>query len=547
MGKYEDALWAGVALIDTFPREIDFQQWKQYAASIQIGEKYPGINGIGVIHRVPENQMDRYLEKQRRQQPGFSVFPQHVNELKLPISYIVPVPGNAKAVGLDVAHESNRYAAAIKARDSGKSQITGPITLVQDQSKTPGFLFYAPFYASFSMGKSEGKTEDKTEGKSGGTFDRAPPTFAGMVYAPFVVKKLMKGTLEKKKRQVGIEIKDGDQLLYTEHRPTESDYDPQPQFKSEVELDLYGRTWTFNIWSTQTFRAATTDRQPLTILIGGLIIDGLLVLLFISISRASNRALTLANTMTGQLEQKSKMLRAHSQELKQSNKDLEQFAFIASHDLQEPLRKVASFCTLLDQQYADRLDDQGRHYLHFAVDGATRMKYLIEDLLTFSKIGVNLQSLSSLDANIALEKAISNLSDSANKAGAVITKGYLSSVVARESELIQLFQNLIGNAIKYRTDRPPKIHVSAVADQEDWLFSVTDNGIGIEKQYQEQIFGVFKRLHHQNEFSGTGIGLAICKRIVDGLNGRIWVEANVDAGSTFYFTIPIQSPRHHGE
>lgn len=251
--------------------------------------------------------------------------------------------------------------------------------------------------------------------------------------------------------------------------------------------------------------------------------------------------------MTGQLEQKSKMLRAHSQELKQSNKDLEQFAFIASHDLQEPLRKVASFCTLLDQQYADRLDDQGRHYLHFAVDGATRMKYLIEDLLTFSKIGVNLQSLSSLDANIALEKAISNLSDSANKAGAVITKGYLPSVVARESELIQLFQNLIGNAIKYRTDRPPKIHVSAVADQEDWLFSVTDNGIGIEKQYQEQIFGVFKRLHHQNEFSGTGIGLAICKRIVDGLNGRIWVEANVDAGSTFYFTIPIQSPRHHGE
>lgn len=545
MGKYEDALWAGVSLINSSPEEVDFERWRQYARSLQINDKYFGINGIGVIHCVQEDQMERYLEKQRRLRPDFRVYPQHKNELKLPISYIVPVTGNEKAVGLDVAHENNRYTAAIKARDSGKSQITGPITLVQDHGKTPGFLFYAPFYDDKNSGENDDKNDGENNGKNNGVKNRdfadpSYPVFAGMVYAPFVVKKLMKGTLEKRKRQVGIEINDGDQQLYNEHIAADPDYDPAPLFKSQIELDFYGRTWEFNIWSTHTFRTATTDRQPLTILIGGLIIDGLLVFLFLTISRASNRALQLADSMTDQLQQKSKTLRTYSEELKQSNKDLEQFAFIASHDLQEPLRKVASFGVLLNQQYADKLDFQGKRYLDFMVDGATRMKVLIEDLLEFSKIGVDQNQLTTIDANIAFGQAVFNLSHAIADANAEITKDDLPNILAKESEMIQLFQNLIGNAIKYRADLPPKIHVWAMIDQEAWRFSVTDNGIGIDQPYHEQIFGVFKRLHHQNEFSGTGIGLAICKRIVDGLNGRIWVESKIDAGCTIHFTVPLQ-------
>lgn len=533
MGKYEDALWAGVAFINTSSSDVDFERWQKYAQSIQIDDKYPGINGIGVIHSVDEDQIVRYLADQRLQRPSFKVYPDHANAMKLPISYIVPVNGNEKAVGLDVAHETNRYTAAVKARDSGNSQITGPITLVQDRSKTPGFLFYAPFY-------SADRTDDAATDQDNGSPQQPSRSFAGMVYAPFVVKKLMKGTLEKKMRQVGIEITDGDQLLYNEHLPSDPDYDPNPLFRSKVELDLYGRTWEFNIWSTQAFRVATSDRQPLTILVGGLIIDALLVLLFLSISRASNRALRLATSMTQQLEMKSKTLRAYSEELKQSNKDLEQFAFIASHDLQEPLRKVASFCDLLNKKYSNQLDDQGRRYLTFAAQGATRMKVLIQDLLTFSKIGVNQETISQTDANAAFDIAVSNLSKSTAQARAVITKDDLPPVLVRQTELCQLFQNLIGNAIKYRTDVPPQIHVSAVTDGDDWRFSVADNGIGIAEQYHQQVFGVFKRLHHQEEFSGTGIGLAICKRIIDGLNGRIWVESKIDSGCTIYFTIPKQ-------
>lgn len=524
MGKYEDALWGGVAFINSSSEEITFERWQRYAQSIHIEEKYPGINGIGVIHSVHSDELEDYLSNHQSTRPNYSIHPDHENSLKLPISYIVPVQGNEKAVGLDVAHENNRYVAAIKARDSGVSQITGPIKLVQDRSQTPGFLFYAPFY--------EGGRQDSLKGRQ--------KKFLGMVYAPFVVKKLMKGTLEKSKRQVGIGISDGNETIYDEHIPAEEDFDPKPIFKRSVSAELFGRAWKFDIWSTRSFRAATTDNQPLTILIGGILIDSLLILLFISVSRSSNKALQLADSMTDQFESNSKVLHAYAEELKQSNKDLEQFAFIASHDLQEPLRKVASFCGLLQNEYSDKLDDEGKRYLDFAVDGATRMRTLIQDLLTFSKIGSHQNKKAATDSNDAFELAVSNLNTSIVESKATVLKGDLPTVHANQSELTQLLQNLIGNALRYRTDLPPVISVTAASKDDDWLFSVSDNGIGIASEYHERVFGIFKRLHHQNEYSGTGIGLAICKRIIDGLNGKIWVESEIDSGCTIFFTIPKQ-------
>ena len=521
MRKYEDALWSGVGLIQMAGGDIDFYRWKEYAESIRINEKYPGINGIGIIHSVPVNSLESYLSDQRTYRPEYSIFPHHDGSLKLPISFVIPVEGNEKAVGLDMAHEQNRFTAAKKARASGKSQITGPITLVQDNNHTPGFLFYAPFYKG---GRNE-------------VVHQREQNFSGLVYAPFVVKKLMEGTLEKKKRHVGVRLLDGDSTLYDEHVASEPDFDPNPMFTCRADVEMFGRTWVFDIWSAKSFRGATYDSQPMTILVGGILIDCILLVLFISISRSSKQALHLADSMTDQLAQSTRSLQRKADELQRSNHDLEQFAYIASHDLQEPLRKVASFCMLIREEYGDLLDETGDQYVHFAIDGATRMRSLIQDLLTFSRIGAKSNVASIVDSNNALQVALSNLTTSITESEAVITVDELPVVHASERELSQLFQNLIGNSIKYRTSEAPRVHVSAKRTGDQWTYSVSDNGIGIQSEYCERVFGIFKRLHNRNKFSGTGIGLAICKRIVEGLSGKIWIESHDGPGCTFCFSI----------
>ncbi|MDB2685624.1 ATP-binding protein [Mariniblastus sp.] len=228
--------------------------------------------------------------------------------------------------------------------------------------------------------------------------------------------------------------------------------------------------------------------------------------------------------------------------LKQSNYDLEQFAVIASHDLQEPLRKVASFCGLLQQEYSQQLDDEGRKYLDFAIDGASRMSTLVQDLLRYSKIGSEVSLDQSTDSEAALKLAIANLGGAIADSQAEVTFDSLPALIAEPREISQLFQNLIGNAIKYRSEAPPKIHISVENNEEFWQFSIADNGIGIEPEFRDCVFRIFQRLHSRSEHSGTGVGLAICKRVIDQLGGTIWVESNSTSdsgqGSTFCFTVP---------
>ncbi|MDB4766287.1 ATP-binding protein [bacterium] len=228
--------------------------------------------------------------------------------------------------------------------------------------------------------------------------------------------------------------------------------------------------------------------------------------------------------------------------LYRSNHDLEQFAVIASHDLQEPLRKVASFCGLLKQEYTQQLDETGQQYLDFAIDGASRMSTLVQDLLRYSKIGSETSSNQNTDTEAAVELAIENLGGAIADSQADITFDQLPDVIAEPREIAQLFQNLIGNAIKYRSKESPKIDISVENADDFWQFSVADNGVGIQPEFRDRIFQIFQRLHSRNEHSGTGVGLAICKRVVDRLGGRIWVEPNSafgsEQGSTFCFTVP---------
>jgi signal transduction histidine kinase len=224
-------------------------------------------------------------------------------------------------------------------------------------------------------------------------------------------------------------------------------------------------------------------------------------------------------------------------DLKRSNEDLQQFAYIASHDLQEPLRMVSSYTQLLADRYANVLDEKAKQYIHYSVDGARRMQRLIEDLLAYSRVTTRGEEISFTDSQKAFDTAIENLRAAITEAGARITHDDLPTVKADPTQLEQLFQNLIGNSIKFRGDSPPQVHVSAMKSKDEWRFGVTDNGIGIDPKYGGKVFVLFQRLHSRSEYPGTGIGLALCKRIIDRHGGSIWFESRPGQGTTFYFTL----------
>ena len=233
-------------------------------------------------------------------------------------------------------------------------------------------------------------------------------------------------------------------------------------------------------------------------------------------------------------------LAAKAQELSRSNAELEQFAYVASHDLKEPLRMVSCYCQLLQRRFQGRLDATADEFIRFAVEGAGRMQNLIDDLLSYSRVNRKASPLKPVDCAAVLKDALTNLKIAVEQSHAVVTHDPLPTVPAHANQLIQLFQNLISNAIKFRSSRPPEIHVAVDLQENFWRFAVRDNGIGLDPKFSDRIFVIFQRLHTKAEYPGTGMGLAICKKIVEQHGGRIWVESEPGVGSVFYFSIPAE-------
>ena len=235
---------------------------------------------------------------------------------------------------------------------------------------------------------------------------------------------------------------------------------------------------------------------------------------------------------------RAEKLARSSEALERSNKELEQFAYVASHDLQEPLRMISSYVQLLKRRYGESLDSDANEFIDFAVDGAERMKTLIQDLLAFSRVGTNGEKFKSTSTQNILEEVLSNLELSIKENSAIITHDPLPDLVVDRTQIMQLFQNLISNAIKFRGDKSPEIHIEVIDSYTEWLFCFNDNGIGIEEKYSDKIFVIFQKLHGIGEYPGTGIGLSIAKRIIERHGGKIWVESEPGKGSSFKFTVP---------
>jgi signal transduction histidine kinase len=308
----------------------------------------------------------------------------------------------------------------------------------------------------------------------------------------------------------------------------------------------------------QQFSADTTRRFLVASFFGALLTLLVAIWVTMSISIPLSRLTTSANRIAAgevvelpqvkrrdeigilyaALGQTLRNLQDQAAELKRSNADLEQFAYVASHDLQEPLRMVSGYTSLLKRRYAGKLDTDADEFIGYAVDGVTRMQALINDLLTYSRVGRDGIAPAPTDSQVALDHALANLQVAIQERHVLITKEPLPMVMSDGSQLARVFQNLIGNALKFSKSETPSVRIAATQEGGQWKFSVADNGIGIEPQYMDRIFLIFQRLHKQGEYPGTGIGLAVCKRIVEKNGGRIWVESAPGKGSTFFFTLP---------
>jgi light-regulated signal transduction histidine kinase (bacteriophytochrome) len=249
--------------------------------------------------------------------------------------------------------------------------------------------------------------------------------------------------------------------------------------------------------------------------------------------------------LSEQLSNREYKLNDIIEDLKRSNEDLQQFAYVASHDLQEPLRAIISFSQLLEEKYQDKLDKDGTEFLYFITDGAKKMNNLIKDLLLYSRITTHAQPPTQNDLETIVKDALFNLHEAIKESGAIITYDILPTLKVDKTQFLQLFQNYISNAIKFRREEPPKIHIGAKMVNNEWVFSIKDNGIGIEAKYFDRLYNIFYRLHTKEEYPGTGIGLPICKKIVQRYGGKVWVESEVGKGSTFFFTIPIKKSKNN--
>lgn len=537
--EYELALWGGVAMMRTHDNDIDLITWRNFAKNLEIERRFPGINGIGVIHQVERDEVDGYLEKQRALRPLFETHPVVEQEVAFPITFIEPVDDNIEAVGLNVRFENNRYNSLIQARDTGSAQITGPIVLIQDKGKTPGFLFFAPFY----------ETIDHF------TLASRRAQFEGAVYAPFVVKKLMDGVLDRKQRTTAIRITDQGQVIYDEISPEDLDYDKNTLGEKRIALNLYGREWQVDIRAGLNFRQANSGIETTVLFIAGMLIELLLLCMFILLSRANRRGLRFADLATAALDEEAKALQATNSELEIARTEAESvsemksvFLSTISHEVRTPLTAISGILVLLER--ADLPSKQSK-LVQAGKRASENLIKLLTDVLDTSRLEANAMEL--WEREVAVAPLIEEWHTLG--AGMVSKLGKEISVVSHMAEdtperivvddirLSQVLNNLMDNAVRFTECGEIEIRTwSEVRGDEDYLkISLSDTGIGIAAADLAIIFKRFRQVDGSvtRERGGTGLGLAISYDLVKLMHGELSVTSELGRGTTFELHIPV--------
>lgn len=501
MKKYEDILWGGAATLKSHSAGFDRSEFKRFSKSLKLSERYSGVNGIGVIYKVDRDKKDLFISKVRAEKADFSIFPEHSESRLFPITFIEPEEINKEAIGLDMAHEKNRFAAVKKAEASGEAQITGPIVLVQDDEKTPGVLFYVPFFDN----------EKNIE---------------GLVYAPFIFKKLMNGVLGNINKRVDVMIEDDDegQELYKdrlESKVSEVSF-LGPELKLNKVVEVYGRKWRFKVVPNSLFMQSSQNNQPLVILCAGVAIDVLLFLLFMALSRSRERAVVLAAKIHKKAEdQKIKAVSAANLA------SLGEMAGGIAHEINNPLAILSGNTTRLRRICKTEAFDRAE-----LLETCDRMDSTI---MRISKIINSMRVLSRNGSEdpfvkISVKQLISDVvivCQEKFRHGNVDFKVSETSedlqVLCRPVEISQVLINLLNNAYDAVFEKEGAfIQLDVKIVEGKVQIKIVDSGPGVSKEVVEKIMDPFFTTKEVGK--GTGLGLSISKKIIENHNGLLFLD-----------------------
>lgn len=526
---YEQVLWGGVGLFQA-SKSVDRDEWKNYVEALGLQNHWPGIQGLGWSVPVPAAQKDAFVAKVRSEgMPDFDIRPAGVRTEYTADLFIEPLDfRNQRALGFDMWSDPARRRAMTRARDTGLASTSAVLTLISERKVDAqrGFLTFVPVY------KNNGVSE---------TLEQRRASFSGWIFAAFRGADLMTGVRGSNDPTLNFEIYDGvvapENLLFdtdTKIAATDSHH----AFSQVETLSLQGRIWTIYFHARVGLSGSEAYRLSTLVALMGLVIDALLFYLISTLLRSRRLAEDTVAERTSALVEQARNLRQTIDELNRSNTDLERFASVASHDLQEPLRSITSFCQLLELDHASQLNEEGREYLGYVLRSSDHMRHLIQDLLTFSRVrssNVEFEPISTANLVGALLLELTSMLETSK---VTVEVEDLPTVLAGPT-LRHVFLNLIVNAITYRDSPEGLVRIWAEREGEFWKFCVADDGLGIESEFREQIFELFQRLHSREEYAGTGLGLAVSRRVVESFGGRMWMEPNEPRGSRFYFTLQV--------
>jgi signal transduction histidine kinase len=514
-------------------RELDHSEYETFLGTQEVSERYPGVLALGYADLVPDAGRERFIREVDRDAkaaglgyPDFVIRPNAERPGTVAVTYLHPVGPNRMAYGLDLMSEASRRTAVGLARDGARPVATAPLRLVTETTDQEGLLIMLPRYAGLDQHPDS---------------DSRIQLFRGVAFVAIRLPDLIRSAI-----QIGpgvdLEIYDVGAVgtVPSRLRPGDEAFDlrngaqapkSDPDESRILSTEIAGRQWRIYYQTDEDLVGGSERAMPWLIAVLGLIV-ALLASAAVTLARsAQRRAVLIADQMTADLQ-------ASQAELARSNEELERFAFLASHDLQQPLRTVNGFLQLLQLRHGDELRGRAKEYVEYAVRGTRQMSTLIDDLLTYSRAGRNDRAPEPVSLNRVWDAALEQLQATIEDSGATVTRGDLPTVSADAGQMTQLFANLIGNGIKYRGDAPPEVHGEARRVPEGWEISIRDNGIGIDPKDHDKIFGMFRRLHGDERFEGTGLGLALVKRIVENAEGEIRVESALGEGSTFVITLP---------